>query len=134
MTGPAPDGGAGTGSLPGRAAALARSVWGRNASIGYPAGVSSLFAFQNGVMLIITVVMFAIKAFAFVDAVSRRQAQFVAADKQTKQFWLIILGLALVANMVIWWPMSLLNLAGIVAALVYLAGTRPALQSLSGRR
>ncbi|MGH3424393.1 MAG: DUF2516 family protein [Nocardioidaceae bacterium] len=36
--------------------------------------------------------------------------------------------------MVIWSPLSILNLVGSVAALVYLADARPALQSLAGRR
>ncbi|KAA1425551.1 DUF2516 family protein [Mumia zhuanghuii] len=73
------------------------------------------------------------KAFAMIDAVSRTPQAFVAADKQTKPFWLIVLGLSLVANLLIWYPLSILNLAGIVAALVYLADARPALQQVSGR-
>lgn len=85
-------------------------------------------------MLLISLVLFCLKAFAFVDAVAREPALFAAADKKSKSFWLIILGLALVANMVIWSPLSLLNLVGSVAALVYLADARPALQSFSGRR
>lgn len=85
-------------------------------------------------MLVITLAMFVLKAFAFVDAIARQPAQFTAAGKQTKQLWLIILGLALVANMVIWTAWSLLNIAGLVAALVYLADARPALQATAGRR
>ncbi|MGH1561502.1 DUF2516 family protein [Mumia sp. DW29H23] len=92
-----------------------------------------LFAVQNLVELIITILMIAAKAFAVVDAVSRTPQAFVAADKQTKPFWVILLGLALVANLLIWQPISILNLAGIVAALVYLADARPALQQVSGR-
>ncbi|WP_262848086.1 DUF2516 family protein [Mumia quercus] len=92
-----------------------------------------LFAVQNLVELLITLVMIAVKAFAAIDAVSRSPQAFVAADKQTKPFWLIVLGLSLVANLLIWQPISLLNLAGIVAALVYLADARPALQQVGGR-
>lgn len=93
-----------------------------------------LFVVQSTVMFVITMALFAIKAFAFVDAVTRTPAVFVAAEKQTKQFWLIVLGLALVANMLFWQPIGLLNLAGTVAALVYLADARPAMQSMTGRR
>ena len=94
----------------------------------------NLFDVQNTVMLVITLALFAVKAFAFVDAVTRTPANFAAADKQTKQFWLIVLGLALVANMLFWQPIGILNLLGTVAALVYLADARPAMQSMTGRR
>jgi hypothetical protein len=36
--------------------------------------------------------------------------------------------------MLIWSPMSFLNLIGTVAALVYLVDVRPALRALTGRR
>ena len=82
-------------------------------------------------MLLATVGLFAIQAWAFVDALSHRPEVFVAADKQTKQMWLIILGVALAAHMLIWSPFSLLNLIGAVASIVYLVDARPALRSLS---
>jgi hypothetical protein len=52
----------------------------------------------------------------------------------TKPAWLIILGLALVAHLLFWSPISLLNIAGTVAAIVYLVDVRPALRALTGRR
>ncbi len=82
-------------------------------------------------MLLATVGLFAIQAWAFVDALSHRPEVFVAADKQTKQMWLIILGVALAAHMLIWSPFSFLNLIGAVATIVYLVDARPALRSLS---
>ena len=82
-------------------------------------------------MLVVTLGLFAIQAWAFVDALSHRPDAFVAADKQTKQMWLIILGVALAAHMLIWSPFSLLNLVGAVATIVYLVDARPALRSLS---
>jgi len=96
--------------------------------------VFDLFAVQNGLDLLFVLAMFVAKTMAFVDAVARPPALFVAADRQTKQFWLIILGLALAANVVIWQSLSILNLAGLVAALVYLADARPAMRALNGRR
>jgi hypothetical protein len=78
--------------------------------------------------------MFAAQAFAFVDALTHRADAYVAADKMTKQAWLIILGLALVANLLISNPLSLFNLVGIIAAVVYLVDVRPTLRSLTGRR
>jgi len=93
--------------------------------------VPSIFDIQSGLVLFATVGLFAIQAWAFVDALSHRPEVFVAADKQTKQMWLIILGVALAAHMLIWSPFSLLNLVGAVATIVYLVDARPALRSLS---
>lgn len=94
----------------------------------------AVFQFQNAFMLVATLVVFVVQAWAFVDAVSRRPGTFVAADKLTKPAWLIILGLALLAHMLIWSPVSILNLAGAVAAIVYLVDARPALRAVTGRR
>ncbi|MDO9379614.1 MAG: DUF2516 family protein [Nocardioidaceae bacterium] len=93
-----------------------------------------LFAVQNGFMLAVSLVLFAVKAFALVDAITRSPQQFVAADKQTKQLWMILLGLSLVAAVLLPSPLSIFNLAGTVASLVYLADARPALRQVSGRR
>jgi hypothetical protein len=84
-------------------------------------------------MLIASLGMFAVQAFAFIDAVSHKPEAYVAADKLTKPAWLIILGIALVAHMLIWSPMSILNLIGTVAAIVYLVDARPALRALTRR-
>ena len=94
-----------------------------------------LFDTMNVVELAISLVLFACKAFAFVDAATRSPALFAAADKQSKNFWLIVLGLFLVAHMLLWHPIGILNLIGTVAAFVYLADVRPALRELGpGRR
>lgn len=95
--------------------------------------VIDLFAVQNNIMLLLTLVLFVCKAVAFVDAVTRPDAVFVAGGKQTKAFWLLILGLAVVANMLIWSPLGFINLIGTVAALVYLADVRPTVRSLTRR-
>jgi hypothetical protein len=95
--------------------------------------VLNVFAIQGVVMTAITLAIFALQAWAFVDAVSHRAEAFPAADKLTKPAWLIILGIALAAHMLIWNPMSILNLIGTVAALVYLVDARPALRQLTRR-
>ena len=94
----------------------------------------ALFQIQNTFLMIATLVVFVIQAWAFVDAVSHRPEAFVAADKLTKPAWLIILGIALVAHMLIWSPVSFLNLIGAVAAIVYIVDARPALRAATGRR
>ena len=89
-----------------------------------------LFSLQNNLMLVLALILFVCKAVAFVDAATRPAALFVAAGKQTRPFWLLILGLALLVNMVMWNPIGILNVIGVVAAFVYLADARPAMKAL----
>jgi asparagine N-glycosylation enzyme membrane subunit Stt3 len=95
--------------------------------------VFNVFVIQSAFMTIVTLALFAVQAWTFVDALSRRTEAFVAADKLTKPAWSIILGLALVAHALIWNPLSFLNLIGAVAAIVYVVDVRPALRELTGR-
>lgn len=83
-----------------------------------------MFEVQGSLLIILTVVLFVVKGFALVDCVARRSSQFGQLDTLPKQTWLIILGLALLAHVVFWSPLGLLNLIGTVAALVYLAQVR----------
>lgn len=93
----------------------------------------TVFDVQGVILTVATIAIFVVQVWAFLDAVSRRSDAFVAADKMTKKAWLVILGVALAAHMLIWTPISLLNIIGTVAALVYLVDARPALRSLSGK-
>ncbi|MEU9333825.1 DUF2516 family protein [Streptomyces sp. NPDC048290] len=70
-------------------------------------------------------------AFALVDAAIRREDAYRAADKKTKPFWLIILGLALLANL-IFGILSFLPIIGLIATIVYMVDVRPALRALPG--
>ncbi len=83
--------------------------------------------------LMIAVLLF--EAFTFVDVIFRRADAFVAADKQTKPFWLIILGLAVVVSLI---PLGLLStmleLAGLVAAMVYMVDVRPRIRAITPAR
>ena len=85
-------------------------------------------------MLVLSVVTFVAQAYALVDAARHRPDAFPAVDRGTKTGWLIGLGLGVVAHMLIWNPISLLNLLGIVAAIVYLVDVRPSLLAITGRR
>jgi hypothetical protein len=88
---------------------------------------------QEYVLAAGAITLFVVEAWALVDAVSRRPEEFEAAGKQTKTMWLVILGVALAAHLLIWHPISLLNMAGAVASIVYLVDVRPAIRSLSRR-
>jgi hypothetical protein len=92
-----------------------------------------LFAVPAMIQLVVSLGMFVAQAVAFIDALSHPKEAYTAGDKLTKQAWCIILGLALVAHMLIWSPLSLFNLVGIVAAIVYLVDVRPTLRSLTRR-
>jgi len=92
----------------------------------YPGGMVSI----DG--LILTVVTFgtlALALWAFVDAIIRPAAAFVAAGKLTKPGWLAITG---IAALLLYWqgPLSFLGLPAVVAAVVYLVDVRPAVRGL----
>lgn len=91
----------------------------------------NVFGIQSLILTAATLFVFVLQAWAFVDALSHRAEAFPAAGKLTKPAWLAILGLALVAHMTFWHPIHLLNIAGAVAAIVYLVDARPALRSLT---
>ncbi len=69
--------------------------------------------------------------FALIDAATRREDAYRAADKKTKPFWLIILGLAFVVSL-IFNILSFLPIIGLIATIVYMVDVRPALRSLPG--
>lgn len=75
-----------------------------------------------------------LKVFCLFDAAFRREDAYRAADKKKKSFWLIVLGVAVVVDVL---PIGLgliLMLAGLVAAIVYLVDVRPALKEVAGGR
>jgi Protein of unknown function (DUF2516) len=91
------------------------------------------FAIENTIMLALALVLFVVKAFAFLDALGRPQQVFPAADRQTKKFWLLILGLFLLEHLIFWQVIGLLSLIGTVAALVYVLDVRPTVRALTSR-
>jgi hypothetical protein len=78
----------------------------------------------TGVFLLVYVVALAITIWALVDAAIRPASVFVAADKRTKQFWLIVLIVAAIAAYI-----RVFTFIAIIAALVYLLDVRPAVRS-----
>ncbi len=72
----------------------------------------------------------ALTVWAFVDAVVRPAAGFVAAGKLTKPGWAAITGLAVVVMYLFKNPMTLLGLPAVIAAVVYLVDVRPAVRGL----
>ena len=74
---------------------------------------------------------FIVEAWAFIDAIIRPAQAFTAAGKQTKQIWLIILGVAFVLGLAAASGVgglgvtNFLAVAAFVAAAIYLADVRP---------
>jgi hypothetical protein len=67
---------------------------------------------------------------ALVMAAIAREDAYRAADKQNKMFWMIILGVTVAVNLVV--PYLFLQLAGLVATIVFFVDVRPALRQVSG--
>lgn len=94
-------------------------------------GISTL---QGLVMLALGLLAFGMAVFALVDVARQRADAFSAAGKQTKQIWLIILGVATaIAFVSIFAPLNVFNLIAVVASGVYLADVRPAVSAYRGR-
>ena len=89
---------------------------------------------QNTIVLLLSVVALGVEGFAVFDCVRRRPDAFVAAGKRTKQFWLLVTGVALLVGFVsLGNGLGLLSIVSIIAAGVYLADVRPALDQVTGR-
>ncbi len=83
-------------------------------------------------MWLLSLALIVFSGFALIDAAVRREDAYRAADKKTKPFWLIILGLAFVVNL-IFNILSFLPIIGLIATIVYMVDVRPALQQVTGR-
>lgn len=80
------------------------------------------FQLQSGLFIIISLICLVVKVFALFDCVRRAPSAF--GYSMSKNAWLVILVLALIAHILIPSPLSLFNLVGTLAALVYLAQQR----------
>lgn len=88
----------------------------------------SVIAVPGVVYLVVYWAAIVLGVLALVDAATRKSEAYDAVGRQTKQFWLIVLGLGVLAQIV--FPalgggiLSILGLAGIIAAIVYLVDVR----------
>lgn len=86
----------------------------------------------GGLMWLLFTAMLVLAVVALAMATLYREDAYRAADKQNKGFWLIILGIAVAVNLFV--PMLFLQLAGLVATIVFFVDVRPALKQVSGGR
>ncbi|MGH3448769.1 MAG: DUF2516 family protein [Nocardioidaceae bacterium] len=91
----------------------------------------SVFVFEFYVLIALWFILLGVKVFALSDAVTRKHELYLAADKQSKVFWLVLLGVFTALHILLRPPsFQPLNLIGDVAALVYLVDVRPALRTM----
>ena len=80
-----------------------------------------MFEVQSSISLVLSLVLFGVKVAALVDCVARDNSKFVQVGTMPRRNWLIILAVTVAYHVIDWNPLAILNLIGIVAALVYLA-------------
>ena len=88
-----------------------------------------MFGFDSIVYAVVLYGTLALALWAFVDAIIRPAAGFVAAGKLTKPGWLAITGIATLV-LLYFGPLSFLGLPAVVAGAVYLVDVRPAVRGL----
>ena len=87
---------------------------------------------------ILAIAAFVVEVWGFVDALRRPAKAFVAAGKQTKPLWLIILGVAAVIGLYLgvlsggFGAVGILPIAAFVAAAIYLTDVRPKVREFGG--
>ncbi|MET7369382.1 DUF2516 family protein [Streptomyces sp. NPDC005566] len=74
--------------------------------------------------------MLVLAVVALIFAATAREDAYRAADKQKKSFWLIILGITVFVNLII--PILFLQIAGVIASIVFMVDVRPAIKAVTG--
>ncbi|GGZ77312.1 membrane protein [Streptomyces bluensis] len=92
-------------------------------------GIVLMTAF-GGFMSLLYLAMLLLAVAALVLAAVAREDAYRAADKQNKMFWLIILGVTVAVNLLV--PMLFLQIAGLIATIVFFVDVRPAIRQVSG--
>ncbi|WP_268535531.1 DUF2516 family protein [Cellulomonas sp. CW35] len=87
--------------------------------------------------LLFLLAIFVLCVWALVDLLRRPASAFPAAGKRTKNFWLVIVGVATFLAFLAMPPLQLMPFLGLlsaVAAIVYLVDVKPAVAPYSRRR
>lgn len=81
--------------------------------------------------LALTLIVVVLEIVSFIDASIRPSRAYEAASKQSKAFWLVILGVATAATLVgVVGVFGIFGIIGLIAALVYRLDVRPAIREL----
>ena len=95
------------------------------------------FTALNWLFEVLAIAALVVEVWAFTDAIRRKAPAFVAAGKQTKPLWLIILGVATVIGLYSaasgsFAVIGILSVAAFVASAVYLTDVRPKVREFRG--
>ena len=89
---------------------------------------------QGLIALVFGVAALVLSVFGLVDALRHRPDAFTAAGKRSKNFWIVVLGIAVALSFYsVLAPFSLPWIFAMVGAGVYAADVRPALRKVMGR-
>ncbi|MFD3807414.1 DUF2516 family protein [Streptomyces sp. NPDC058611] len=86
--------------------------------------------FDQGVVPLLGLAMLVLAVVAFVMALVAREDAYRAAEKQSKTFWMVLLGVTVLVDFFL--GMLFLQIAGLVATIVFFVDVRPALKQVSG--
>ncbi|MHB1211738.1 MAG: DUF2516 family protein [Candidatus Nanopelagicales bacterium] len=89
---------------------------------------------QELVLLALWAITLALKGYAFIDCLRRQPSAFPAVGRQSKVLWLVLTGLAALAGILPSLTLSILGIAGIVIALVYIFDVRTRIIDITGSR
>jgi hypothetical protein len=90
-----------------------------------------MFSLAGGLLSLLNLGLFILVVWALIDAATRPAEAFVAAGKQTKQIWLLILGGCLLVTLLgFGGVLQLFGFVVAVAAIVYLVDVRPAVRGM----
>jgi hypothetical protein len=84
----------------------------------------------GGFMSLLFLGILVLAVVALVMAAMARDDAYRAADKQNKMFWMIILGVTVAVNLLV--PFLFLQIAGLIATIVFFVDVRPALKQVMG--
>jgi uncharacterized protein DUF2516 len=97
-------------------------------------GITADMPLYMWILRIIWIAGIPVGVFAFVHAALQRADAFTAVDKLTKLAWVGITGAAAVLLIISYdGPYTIIWIAGLVAALVYLVDVRPKVKEIQGR-
>ena len=93
-----------------------------------------MISIQSYILWALGIAALGTEIYALVDAARYRPEAYLAADKRTKNFWMLVLVVAaLVGFVLVRNVLSIFGVVAFVAAAVYLADVLPAVRSISGR-
>jgi hypothetical protein len=97
--------------------------------------MSNIFgSIQALIMFAFGIAALGLSLFGLIDALRHRPDAFTAAGKRTKNFWLLVLGVAVALSILsVYSAFSITWILAVVGAGIYAADVRPALRRVMGR-